>query len=102
MLFDLIGLTQEWVDENNIPPSDDCFDLIPERNPTVEIFNEQKHDDSKPVKPRILMLHAYKQNGKIFRSRSKKFVKPLLDHFELSFPNAPFKLNGTPSCPNPY
>lgn len=107
MLFDLINLIQEWIDEHNIPPSDDNFDLVPTQNGDV-LNEDEKHceviADSKSKmaqKPRILMLHAYKQNGKIFRTRSKQFVKLLLNHFDLSFPNAPTKLNGTPSCPDP-
>ena len=61
-----------------------------------------KQNENLNEKPKILMLHAFRQNGKIFRQRSKNFVKILSNQYQLKYPTAPIKLNPTKSCPNPY
>ena len=101
-LFDIITKIQEWIDDNNKPPTSDKFDTktnIEQKPQTNKSKQDEKESENRP---KILMLHAYKQNGKILRHRSKQFVNELLKKFDLSFPNAPFPLNGTKDCPNPF
>ena len=101
MLFELINQIQEWINDNNHPPTNDNhLNKNDEKDANQDEEKKKQSDNDKVSK--ILMLHAFKQNPKIFRTRSKNFVKLLSNKYELVYAQGPIKLNGTSSCPNPY